>query len=203
MKDQFGREINYLRVSITDRCNLRCKYCMPSYVPGVPHEDILRYEELMRICRAAVSLGIDRFKITGGEPFVRKGTADFIAQLKAEPGVKNVTVTTNGTGLHDALPRLIQVGVDGVNVSLDAVDADKYSAITGAHYFSADINDNKFPVQIVETIEEPFEWTVKFKYRSQDEDSEPIWWRIAKAQRLTEIPKMLGIAPRDILLLLQ
>lgn len=133
MKDQFGREINYLRVSITDRCNLRCKYCMPSYVPGVPHEDILRYEELMRICRAAVSLGIDRFKITGGEPFVRKGTADFIAQLKAEPGVKNVTVTTNGTGLHDALPRLIQVGVDGVNVSLDAVDADKYSAITGAH----------------------------------------------------------------------
>ena len=131
MKDRLGREISYMRVSVTDRCDLRCKYCMPSGVPFIPHEDILRYEETLRICRAAVTLGIGRFKVTGGEPFVRKGAADFIAQLKAEPGVKCVTVTTNGTRLRDALPKLKQAGVNGVNISLDAMDAATYQAITG------------------------------------------------------------------------
>jgi cyclic pyranopterin phosphate synthase len=131
MKDRFGRIIDYMRISITDRCDLRCAYCMPAGVPDIPHSDILRYEETLRVVRAAVGLGIDRFKVTGGEPFVRKGAADFIAALKAEPGVRCGTVTTNGTHLSEALPQLAAAGVDGVNISLDAVDAARYEAITG------------------------------------------------------------------------
>lgn len=132
MKDRFGRTIGYMRISITDRCNLRCAYCMPCAVPRLPHSDILRYEEILRVVRAALGLGITRFKVTGGEPFARKGAADFIAALKAEPGVECVTVTTNGTHLIEALPRLVAAGVDGVNVSLDAVEPERYRQITGS-----------------------------------------------------------------------
>ena len=82
MKDHFGRNINYLRLSITDRCNLRCKYCMPHGVAFTPHEQILTYEEFLRIAQVAVRLGITRFKVTGGEPLVRKGVTDFITALK-------------------------------------------------------------------------------------------------------------------------
>ena len=107
MKDHFGRNINYLRLSITDRCNLRCKYCMPHGVEFTPHEQILTYEEFLRVARAAVHLGIPRFKITGGEPLVRKGvTAELVPALKA-------------------------AGVDGVNISLDAADPETFQAITG------------------------------------------------------------------------
>lgn len=134
MKDKYGREIDYMRISITDRCNLRCKYCMPNSLPDVPHINILRYEEILRICRAAVSIGINRFKVTGGEPFARKGAADFIAKLKSEPGVKSVTVTTNGILLKDELPKLKQAGIDGINISLDTTDAVKYKEVTGADH---------------------------------------------------------------------
>ena len=82
MKDQYKRNIDYLRISLTDRCNLHCRYCQPEVACHVPHEQILRYEELLRICRAAVRLGISKFKITGGEPLVRKGCAAFIRELK-------------------------------------------------------------------------------------------------------------------------
>ena len=97
MRDALGREINYLRLSITDRFNLRCRYCMPAGgIPLSAHSDLLRYEELLRVARAAVSLGIDRFKVTGGEPLVRRGCTDFIRALKAASGVRQVTLTTNG-----------------------------------------------------------------------------------------------------------
>jgi len=132
MKDRFGRTIDYMRISITDRCNLRCTYCMPHAIPHLPHSDILRYEEILRVVRSTVGLGITRFKVTGGEPFARKGAADFIAALKAEPGVACVTVTTNGTHLAEALPRLLEAGIDGVNISLDAVDPERYRQITGS-----------------------------------------------------------------------
>lgn len=131
MRDGLGREIDYMRISVTDRCDLRCTYCMPHGVGSVSHEDILRYEEILRVARAALCLGIDRFKVTGGEPFARLGAADFIAALKAEPRVRSVTVTTNGTHLSEALPRLIEAGIDGVNISLDALDPSRYAAITG------------------------------------------------------------------------
>ena len=131
MKDHFGRNINYLRLSITDRCNLRCKYCMPNGVEFTPHEQILTYEEFLRVARAAVHLGIPRFKITGGEPLVRKGVTDFIAALKRLPGVEEVTLTTNGVRLAELIPALKAAGVDGVNISLDAADPETFQAITG------------------------------------------------------------------------
>ena len=131
MKDHFGRNINYLRLSVTDRCNLRCKYCMPHGVEFTPHEQILTYEEFLRIAQVAVRLGITRFKVTGGEPLVRKGAVDFIAALKRLPGVEEVTLTTNGVRLAELVPALKEAGVDGVNISLDAADPETFQAITG------------------------------------------------------------------------
>lgn len=131
MKDKWGRDIDYLRLSLTDRCNLRCRYCMPEAVDSVGHDAVLRYEELLTVCRAALALGIDCFKITGGEPLVRKGALSFMAVLKALPGVRSVTLTTNGILLKKALPDLIRLGVDGINISLDTLDAGQYAALTG------------------------------------------------------------------------
>lgn len=131
MKDRFNREIDYLRISITDRCNLRCKYCMPTDVPTLPMSDILTYEEILEIVRAAVGLGITKYKVTGGEPFARKGSAGFIAALKAVPGVEKVSVTTNGILLKENLEALSACGVDGVNISLDTLDAERFREITG------------------------------------------------------------------------
>ena len=131
MYDQYNRKIDYLRISLTDRCNLHCRYCRPEVSGHVPHNEILRYEELLRICRAALQLGIRKFKITGGEPLLRKGCSDFIASLKQLDGVEQVTLTTNGTLLAQQLPALIAAGVDSINVSLDTLDAAYYTELTG------------------------------------------------------------------------
>ena len=131
MRDTYGREINYLRLSLTDRCNLRCKYCMPHGITPASHGEILTYEELLRIAGCAVSLGITRFKVTGGEPLVRRGCVSFVERLKAVPGVEQVTMTTNGTLLPDHLPALRAAGLDGINVSIDALDPAVFTAITG------------------------------------------------------------------------
>lgn len=131
MVDQFGRTIDYMRLSITDRCNLRCRYCMPNGVVPVAHTDVLTYEELLRVAAAGVELGITKFKVTGGEPLARLGCVDFIARLKALPGVEQVTLTTNGVLLSSVIPRLAELGIDGVNVSLDAPDWETFAAITG------------------------------------------------------------------------
>lgn len=131
MLDSFGREIRYLRLSITDRCNLRCRYCMPDEgVPPTVHDELLRYEELLRVAEAAVSLGINRFKVTGGEPLVRRGCADFIRHLKALSGVHQVTLTTNGLLLPPLLGELCTAGLDGVNISLDTLDNAQYQRLT-------------------------------------------------------------------------
>lgn len=121
-----------MRISVTDRCNLRCSYCMPEDVPSVPHEEILRYEEILRICEAAVSLGICRFKITGGELFVRRGAADFLRALKEMPGTAQVTLTTNGQLLELYLDELQKMPVDGINISLDALHEPIFEKITGS-----------------------------------------------------------------------
>ena len=131
MVDQFGRTIDYMRLSITDRCNLRCRYCMPNGVVPVAHADVLTYEELLRVAAAGVELGITKFKVTGGEPLARLGCVDFMARLKAMPGVEQVTLTTNGVLLSPVVPRLAEIGIDGVNVSLDAPDRETFAAITG------------------------------------------------------------------------
>lgn len=131
MYDQYNRKIDYLRISLTDRCNLHCRYCQPEVSEHVPYNEILRYEELLRICRAVLQLGIRKFKITGGEPLLRKGCSDFIASLKQLDGVEQVTLTTNGTLLAQQLPALIAAGVDSINVSLDTLDEAYYTELTG------------------------------------------------------------------------
>ena len=131
MLDQFGRKIDYMRISVTDRCNLRCRYCMPDGAEFQSHDEILRYEEIVRVCRAATELGISKFKITGGEPLVRKGCAGLIAALKALSGTEQVTMTTNGLLLPGALGELCGAGLDAVNISLDTLDDEKFRAISG------------------------------------------------------------------------
>ncbi len=131
MLDQYGRKIDYLRISVTDRCNLRCRYCMPEPIDAVQHEDILRYEEILRICRAAIELGITKFKVTGGEPLVRAGCAEFIDELKKQLGTEQVTLTTNGLLLEKNLDALSDAGIDGVNISLDTLDNARFRSITG------------------------------------------------------------------------
>ena len=118
MRDQFDREINYIRISLTDRCNLKCKYCRPNFSTKLAHSDILTYEEILRLCQGLVKLGIKRFKLTGGEPLLRKDSVDFLQRLKALDGVEQVTLTTNGTMLREQLPSLKTIGIDGINISL-------------------------------------------------------------------------------------
>lgn len=131
MKDGYGRTIDYLRISITDRCNLRCRYCMPHGIALVPMEDILSYEEIERVCRAAADAGIRKLKITGGEPLVRFGCAELIGKLKKIPGIAQVTLTTNGVLLERYLPQLLENGLDAVNVSLDTLKPQVFREITG------------------------------------------------------------------------
>lgn len=132
MKDSFGREINYLRISITDRCNLRCRYCMPEGIQQVQMHEILSYEEILEIAKAAASLGITKIKVTGGEPLVRLGCADLVKRLKEIPGIEQVTMTTNGILLKQNLPALKEAGIDAINVSLDTLKPEVFRMITGS-----------------------------------------------------------------------
>ena len=131
MVDKYGRQIEYMRVSVTDRCDLRCRYCMPEGCEKVPMSRILTYEEIVRICRAASGLGISRIKITGGEPFVRLGCTGLIKDLKAIDGIEEVTVTTNGQTLEQYIDELKDIGIDGINISLDTLDPERFKYITG------------------------------------------------------------------------
>ena len=131
MKDQAGRIIDYMRISLTDRCNLRCRYCMPHDIKKIEMSQLLTYEEIVVIAKCAVELGIVNFKLTGGEPLVRKNVPVLVEMLKAIPGVKTVTITTNGTLLSSYAKELKKAGLDGINVSLDTLDADAFAKLTG------------------------------------------------------------------------
>ena len=132
MQDRLGREIDYMRISITDRCNLRCGYCMPECgVPSVPHDMILRFDEIVRLVKIFCSMGIKNVKITGGEPLVRKGAVSLIKDIKAMGGIEKVSMTTNGILLSENLKALAEAGVDSINISLDTLDRQKYLNITG------------------------------------------------------------------------
>ena len=134
MIDQYGRKIDYLRISVTDRCNLRCQYCMPDGVRSVPMSEILTYEEISTVVRTAAELGIRHIKLTGGEPLVRLGTEELVRKLKGIPGIESVTLTTNGILLQQQLPALLEAGLDAVNISLDTMDRDQYREITGSDH---------------------------------------------------------------------
>jgi GTP 3',8-cyclase len=133
LSDSFQRPINYLRVSVTDRCNFRCVYCMPEEgVTSIPHNLILTYEELLTIIRASAELGINRVRITGGEPLVRMGIVDFVRMVAAIPGMKDVSMTTNGIYLAKYAADLKKAGLNRVNISLDTLRPEKFKNICRA-----------------------------------------------------------------------
>ncbi len=131
MNDPYGRKIDYLRISVTDLCNLRCIYCMPSEgVKPVKHKDILTYEEIIRIVRIATSIGIRKVRITGGEPLARKNITYLISSLSAINGIENITLTTNGVLLEKFAEEIAKAGLNRVNVSLDSLRPERYKEIT-------------------------------------------------------------------------
>ena len=131
MKDSYGRTINYLRLSITDRCNLRCCYCMPAEgVTAKNCDEILRYGDMLRIVEAAVTLGIRKVRVTGGEPLVRKGVIPFLHRLSGTAGIEEVALTTNGLLLDGMAGDLRRAGVSRLNVSLDSLERETFAKIT-------------------------------------------------------------------------
>ena len=131
MLDKLNRKIDYLRISVIDRCNLRCVYCMPEEgLESIPHEEILTYEEILRICETVSQLGIKKIKITGGEPLVRKDIVNLIRDIKNLDKIEQVTLTTNGILLYDMLDDLYDAGIDAINISLDTLKKDNFKQIT-------------------------------------------------------------------------
>jgi len=131
MLDPFDREITYLRISVTDRCDLRCIYCMPENgVPLKNHGDILSYERIEAFAEEAVRMGISKIRITGGEPLIRRNIETLVSKLSSLDGLGELTMTTNGTRLKEMADKLKEAGLDRVNISLDTLDADEYRRIT-------------------------------------------------------------------------
>jgi len=135
--DPHGRKINYLRLSVTDRCNLRCRYCMPEAgIVKCGHKEILTFEQLYDIAAAATSLGIEKIRITGGEPLVRKGILPFLDRLSSLDGLRELVLTTNGTLLSSMAHALRDAGVKRLNISLDSLQPDTFRQITRRGYLS-------------------------------------------------------------------
>ncbi len=131
MYDRINRKIDYMRISVTDRCNMRCVYCMPlDGVRGLGHGDILSYEEILRIANVAVTLGISKIRLTGGEPLIRKGLTGFIRDLARLDGIEDLSLTTNGTLLEARAEELADAGVTRINVSLDSLRPERFAELT-------------------------------------------------------------------------
>jgi GTP 3',8-cyclase len=134
--DPCNRNLNYLRISITDRCNLRCIYCVPhGFIPKLPHKEILSYEEILHIVRISVGLGISKVRITGGEPLVRKGVYGFLKRLTKIEGLLDISLTTNGVFLKHNINKIKSAGIKRINISLDTLNRKKYRKITGYDFF--------------------------------------------------------------------
>lgn len=128
--DRFGRKISYLRISLTDKCNLRCVYCMPEDMTFRPREELLQDNELLSLVRVFADLGFFKFRLTGGEPTVRHNIMDIVHGISRTPGVEHLSMTTNGVLLKDLAKPLAEAGLDRVNVSIDTLDPDKFHRIT-------------------------------------------------------------------------
>lgn len=136
LTDNFNRHLEYLRISVTDRCNLRCLYCVPKgIVPKVPHDDIMRYEEILRVVNIGVAAGIRKVRVTGGEPLVRKGIDSFLKSLGKIKGLTDISLTTNGCLLEENVDMIKSAGIRRINVSIDTLDRDKFAYITGYDVF--------------------------------------------------------------------
>jgi len=136
MFDSARRDIHYLRLSVTDLCNLRCRYCMPDGVEKLEREAVLTYEEFLRLAALFAQCGINTVRVTGGEPLVRPGVEQLVAGLKATPGIHKVTMTTNGILLKKQLPALLDAGLDSVNISLDTLHPKVFERITARDEFA-------------------------------------------------------------------
>jgi len=137
MIDAQGRTIDYVRISVTDRCNLRCVYCMPEKgIPMATHEDLLSFEEIERLCTILADVGIKKVKLTGGEPLVRKDFVELVRKIKDIHGIEKVTLTTNGVLLEDQMDALAAAGINGINISLDTLNRKTFAEITRRDVFS-------------------------------------------------------------------
>lgn len=137
MKDRLGRDIHYMRISITDRCNLRCRYCMPEDIETTAMSQLLTYEEIVRVVKAGTALGVTDYRITGGEPLVRKGCVSLVEMIKKTEGVTSVGMTTNGVLLKEYAQALKEAGLDSLNVSLDTLDSGEFERLTGRNQRNA------------------------------------------------------------------
>ncbi|MCP3922264.1 MAG: GTP 3',8-cyclase MoaA [Desulfobacterales bacterium] len=135
LTDSHNRVLNYLRLSLTDRCNLRCFYCVNDSVKFIPHNQILRYEEILRLVRLSVGLGVSKIRITGGEPLLRAGVYDFLNKLSEIEGIKDLSLTTNGIYLKENLDKIIGAGINRLNISLDTLTPERYKITTGKDLF--------------------------------------------------------------------
>ena len=142
--DEYGRSLNYVRISVTDRCNFRCTYCMPADgVECIKHSDILRYEEIKRLCEAFWNLGVRKFRFTGGEPLVRKDMLPFLQGLKSAFPEMKIALTTNASLLEPYAAHLADIGIHSLNISLDTLDEQKFASITRIGNFNAVISGIK------------------------------------------------------------
>ncbi len=131
MVDPFGRRIRYLRISVTDRCNFRCRYCMPNGLEEkYERQEVLTLEEIARLVRIFSRVGVEKIRLTGGEPLYRKGIVDLVGEIKRVPGIREVCMTTNGYGMAALAPRLKANGLDRVNISIDSLDRERFQWVT-------------------------------------------------------------------------
>lgn len=137
MFDRYQRKIEYVRISLTDRCNMRCRYCMPEEgVEKLRHEDILRFDKIVRIVRALASLGVRKVRLTGGEPLIRRNIVELVREIHAVPGIETIAMTTNGVMLADMAEDLVQAGLTGINISLDTLKAASFTELTRRPFFT-------------------------------------------------------------------
>lgn len=137
LRDNYGRPITYLRLAVTDRCNLRCAYCMPENMRFLPPQELLTDDEMMRLVEVCASLGVSKVRITGGEPFVRKGIMELLWRIKQTKGIDEVHITTNGVLTAQYIPELQEMGIASVNLSMDTFDAGRFFDLTRRNEFSS------------------------------------------------------------------
>jgi len=165
LTDGIGRNIDYLRLSVTDRCNLRCLYCMPKEGVGwIPHDDVLRFEEILKICRILAGLGIKNVRVTGGEPLLRRGLAGFISELKAVDGIEQIGLTSNGVLLEQQLDSLVKAGLDAVNISINTLESEKFTVLTRCDSMvNNTLTGSTCMVNVISVIDKALEMGLKVK----------------------------------------
>lgn len=185
LTDNHGRRINYLRLAVTDRCNLRCFYCMPEEgLNWLSRSELMTYEEMLRACSLLVKMGIEKIRITGGEPFVRKDMMQFLSALSKLQGLNELTITTNGVLTAPLVPELKKLGIHSVNLSLDTLDAARFFSITRRDEFS----------RVMETLEQLLKYDIEVKINTVVMDGKNTQDIIP----MTELTKELPVSVRFI-----